>query len=105
MSVSGKVVIVTGGASGIGFATAKLFLESGAKVGVLDIQQNDELSGNENILFLKTDVTSEESVNHAYNEVISKFRKLDILVNNAGIMDKMRMLLDTKSLGRELNDF
>jgi NAD(P)-dependent dehydrogenase (short-subunit alcohol dehydrogenase family) len=91
MALAGKVAIVTGGASGIGLATVKLFLESGVKVGVFDIQSNDELSGNENILFVKTNVASEESVNNAYGEVISKFGRLDVLVNNAGIMDKMRM--------------
>lgn len=91
MALAGKVAIVTGGASGIGFATVKLFLESGAKIGVFDIQSSDEFSGNDNILFVKTNVASEESVNNAYNEVISKFGRLDVLVNNAGIMDNMRM--------------
>lgn len=97
MSLSGKVAIVTGGASGIGLATVKLFLESGAQVAVFDIQSSDELHGNERILFVKTNVASEESVNNAYNEVISKFGKLDVLVNNAGIMDKMQRTADVSN--------
>jgi len=97
MSLSGKIAIVTGGASGIGLATTRLFVESGAKVGVFDVQSSDELSGNENIIFIKTNVASEESVNSAYHQVISKFGKLDILVNNAGIMDKMQRTADVEN--------
>lgn len=86
--LSGKVAIVTGGASGIGLAIVKLFLKSGAKVGVFDIQSNDELSTLENVHFVKANITSEDSVKSAVSEVLSKWGHLDVLVNNAGIMDK-----------------
>jgi NAD(P)-dependent dehydrogenase (short-subunit alcohol dehydrogenase family) len=89
--LSGKVAIVTGGASGIGLAIVQLFLESGAQVAVLDIQSNDELSGSECVLFVKANIASEESVKNAMTEILSKWGRLDVLVNNAGIMDDMCM--------------
>lgn len=91
-SLQDKVAIVTGGASGIGAAIVKLFISSGAKVAVFDIQ---EPAKDENVHFIKINITSEENVKSAINEVVSKWGKLDILVNNAGIMDRMSTTADT----------
>jgi NAD(P)-dependent dehydrogenase (short-subunit alcohol dehydrogenase family) len=94
-SLQNKVAIVTGGASGIGAAIVKLFLSSGAKVAIFDIQNALEPSTDPSAHFVKVNVTSEESVKSAVSEVISKWGKLDVLVNNAGIMDRMSRAADT----------
>jgi NAD(P)-dependent dehydrogenase (short-subunit alcohol dehydrogenase family) len=72
-----KVVIVTGGASGIGLATAQLFAQEGARVVVFDLHLS-EADG------IRVDVTSAEEVEAAVKEVIGKHGRLDILVNVAG---------------------
>lgn len=87
-----KVAIITGGASGIGAATASLFVKEGAKVVVLDWNEEngqafaDELKGQgAEAIFVKADVASEEDVANAYKATIDAFGKVDILFNNAGI--------------------
>src|SRR5256886_2938995 len=70
-SVEGKVAVVTGGASGIGAATARLFEEAGAKVAILDIATG-------------CDVTDEKAVVRAFGDVESERGGIDILVNSAG---------------------
>lgn len=87
-----KVAIITGGASGIGAATASLFVKEGAKVVILDWNEEngqafaDELKGQgAEAIFVKTDVASEEDVANAYKATIDAFGKVDILFNNAGI--------------------
>lgn len=77
----GVDVLVTGGASGIGLATAELFSELGARVAVLD----RTAGGPVGCLYLEADVTDDEAVRAALGEVGTGFGKLDVLVNNAGI--------------------
>lgn len=72
-----KVAIVTGGASGIGLATAQLFEEEGARVVVFDINVSGDNS-------MRVDVTSASEVESAVKEVIQRYERLDILVNVAG---------------------
>ena len=72
-----KVVIVTGGASGIGLATAQLFTEEGAQTIVFDINTS-------NIDSRQVDVTSASEVETAIKEVHNIYGRLDILVNVAG---------------------
>ena len=88
--VSGKVAVVTGGASGIGKEACLLLAKEGAKVAVIDMDDSGasvaaEISRTGNAIFIKLDVTDEASVEKAFAEVKKKFGKLDILVNNAGI--------------------
>ena len=83
-----KVVIITGGASGIGLATAKKLLNAGAKVILAD--WNDDVTNiaanlSSNCLGIKCDVSNEESVKNCVNEVVNKYGKIDCLVANAGI--------------------
>ena len=82
-----KVAIITGGASGIGRATAVRFAQEGAKVVVADVvdeagrQLARELEG----LYIHTDVADEEAVQSMFAQTVEGYGGLDILFNNAGI--------------------
>lgn len=88
--VSGKVAVVTGGASGIGKEACVLLAKEGAKVAVVDMDDAgssvaEEISRAGEAVFFKLDVTDEAAVEKAFAEVKKRFGRLDILVNNAGI--------------------
>ncbi|MDX6198317.1 MAG: hypothetical protein QOJ79_1468 [Actinomycetota bacterium] len=80
--LAGLSAVVTGGASGIGAAAARLLMERGARVAVLD-RAVDSLPGS--VLALSCDVVDDIAVNRSINEVASAFGGIDIVVNNAGI--------------------
>ena len=75
----GLAALVTGGASGIGLATARLLAARGARVGVLDLNPGDEFAG------FTADVTDDASVRAAVEQAAERLGGIDILVNNAGI--------------------
>ncbi|HNP20016.1 MAG TPA: SDR family oxidoreductase [Fulvivirga sp.] len=81
--MTNKVVMVVGGASGIGLALIHKLIEREAKVIVLDIKQPG--LKNDAVVYFHCDVKSEESVKNAVEKGIAHFGKLDIAVNNAGI--------------------
>ncbi len=96
LNLEGKTVIVTGGASGIGYATVKEFIKDGANVTVCDINPTaPEFKGAKEgqILYVPTDVTSRESVKNMVAKTVETFGHLDVLVNNAGI-NIPRLLVD-----------
>jgi NAD(P)-dependent dehydrogenase (short-subunit alcohol dehydrogenase family) len=78
----GLVALVTGGASGIGAATAGLLQERGARVAVLDRSTAGAPDG---VLALSCDVTDHAAVDRAVATVVEEFGRLDVVVNNAGI--------------------
>jgi dihydroanticapsin dehydrogenase len=85
-----KVAIVTGGAAGIGQATAQLFAEEGAKVIVADINESagaetvrDIVKNGGQAIFVQTEISKENEVEMACKKAIDEFGRLDILVNNA----------------------
>jgi rhamnose utilization protein RhaD (predicted bifunctional aldolase and dehydrogenase)/NAD(P)-dependent dehydrogenase (short-subunit alcohol dehydrogenase family) len=78
--LAGQVVVVTGGGSGIGAATAAAFSREGAEVAVLDV---DEAAGTSAIA-VRCDVTDRESVQGAFDNVCETFGGVDIVVSNAG---------------------
>ena len=94
-----KVAIITGGAGSIGKTTAKLFLEAGAKVLLVDIAETTlkdavkELK-NENVKYCVADVTKEKEVQHYITETVKLFGKIDIFFNNAGIEGVVKPLID-----------
>ncbi|XP_047937884.1 secoisolariciresinol dehydrogenase-like [Salvia hispanica] len=102
--LEGKVALITGGASGIGEATARLFSRHGAKVVIADIQ--DELARNvckdlAPATFVHCDVTKESDVESAVNTALSTYRKLDIMINNAGISESKQL----KIVETEVSEF
>ncbi|CAI8880704.1 Glucose 1-dehydrogenase 2 [Brevibacillus sp. IT-7CA2] len=91
MRLENKVAIVTGGASGIGETTVRLFAKEGAKVVIADFSpRGSELAEELNqagfdALFVKTDVTKEDEVKNMVSATVEKYGKVDILFANAGI--------------------
>ncbi|PWB96831.1 3-oxoacyl-ACP reductase [Homoserinimonas hongtaonis] len=85
--LAGRVAVITGGASGIGLATAKRFAAEGAKVVIGDMdavggEAAAELVGG---LFVRVDVTDEEQVNALFDTAAETYGSVDIAFNNAGI--------------------
>ena len=85
--LSGKVAVITGGASGIGFATAKRMRAEGATIVIGDIDPStgkpaaDELEG----LFVPVDVADKAAVDNLFDTTASTYGSVDIAFNNAGI--------------------
>jgi NAD(P)-dependent dehydrogenase (short-subunit alcohol dehydrogenase family) len=100
MSVQGLVVVITGGARGMGREYVRGFLREGAKVAALDVSwapsgvSNDdedfaaELAGNPDALVLTTDLTIDTHVKRAYEAVMERFGTVDVLINNAGLRQR-----------------
>jgi meso-butanediol dehydrogenase/(S,S)-butanediol dehydrogenase/diacetyl reductase len=92
MEIKGKVAVITGGASGIGRATAKMLAAGGASIVIADLV---EAAGAETVkaietaggraVFVKADVTNEDDSRRMLETAVQKFGGLDILYNNAGI--------------------
>lgn len=114
--VKDKVTIITGAASGIGLAIAKVFLENGAKVVLADlkedklIQETDALkSQGYDCMPIKVNVTDEQAVKAMINQTVEQYGRLDILFNNAGLQhvesiepfptEKFRQMIDIMLTG------
>lgn len=90
MRLEGKVALITGGAAGIGKATAERFLEEGAQVVICDVQEEagqaavQELGSK--LSFYKVNVADRDAVQAWVDDVVERFKRIDVLVNNAGIL-------------------
>lgn len=96
MKIQGKVCVVTGGASGLGAATAQYLVAQGAKVILVDMnqelgQQLQQQLG-ENAEFVAVDVTDENQVQQLFNHIEQKYGQLNGLVNCAGIAPSAKVL-------------
>jgi NAD(P)-dependent dehydrogenase (short-subunit alcohol dehydrogenase family) len=89
MRLAGKVAIISGAASGMGAATARMFAREGAKVVIADVLEHEgrQLASaiGDSARFEKLDVTSEANWAAVVAATVAAFGKLDVLVNNAGI--------------------
>ncbi|MDL5513076.1 SDR family oxidoreductase [Arenibacter sp. M-2] len=90
--LEGQLVIVTGGARGIGEGICKVFCNEGATVALWDVLQDGQQtakviadSGGK-IFYQKVDVTDQESVDRAVAKIIEEYGRIDVLINNAGII-------------------
>lgn len=85
-----KVVIITGGTKGIGYATAQKFLKEGDKVVVLGRHREEEhlryLESLGEVTFIKADVSREEDCKAVVEQTIEKYGKIDVLANVAGVV-------------------
>ncbi|MFC3964151.1 SDR family oxidoreductase [Nocardia jiangsuensis] len=106
-AVRGKVVVITGGARGIGLATARALREQGAKIAIGDIDETTvKQSGTDHDfeVYGKLDVTDEESFTRFLDEVERELGPIDVLVNNAGIMPTGRLVDEPDALTRRILD-
>lgn len=96
MKIQGKVIVVTGGASGLGAATATYLVELGAKVILVDMNQEQGVAMQEQLgeqaEFVQLDVTDEQAVEAFFAEVESNYGQLNGLVNCAGIAPSAKVL-------------
>lgn len=100
--VAGKVIIVTGGGSGIGRATASVLAGEGATVVVTDINRNGGLETVQRIggqsRFVEQDTSKEEDWQRVIADVMTQHGRLDGLVNNAGIMGRYPARFENETL-------
>lgn len=93
MQVQNNTFLITGGASGLGLAASKMIAENGGNAVILDINEEaGKLIESDKILFVKTDVTSEESVKNAIEKAKNKFGGIHGAINCAGIGPAKRVV-------------
>jgi len=93
MSVSGKTILITGGAGGLGFAMTEILLKNKANVVMLDVAvdagnkklEDLKQAGYDAVSFMQIDVTKEEDWKRVVDNTIERYGRIDVLVNNAGI--------------------
>ncbi len=100
MRLRDRVVIVTGGARGIGGETAILAAAEGARVAIFDVRQREadvtlaRMGSTAEAIFLPVDVTDEASVGRAVEAVLARWGRIDVLVHAAGILKGATLLVD-----------
>lgn len=97
-----KIALITGGESGIGLATARLFVSEGAAVQIVGVNEPalaaavDEL-GADSALASVADVTDEDAVRRATTEGVERYGRFDVVVSNAGISGEVKDIVDYPS--------
>ena len=106
--LSGKVAVITGGNSGMGLATAKLFATEGAKVAVTGRNESTLATAataiGQDAIAIKADVLDLKSIDTAYQQAFDKFGKFDVLVVNAGVFKGVPLADFTEELFDEIVD-
>lgn len=85
MKLDNRVAVITGGYKGIGRGIVNVFLKYGARVIVLDYDEDVSSMNSDNVLAYKVDIRNINEVDNALKDAYSKLGKIDILVNNAGV--------------------
>ncbi|XP_048192654.1 3-hydroxyacyl-CoA dehydrogenase type-2 [Perognathus longimembris pacificus] len=108
-SVKGLVAIITGGASGLGLATAERLVRQGASAVLLDLPDSDGEAQAKKLgkscVFAPADVTSEKDIQAALNLAKEKFGRVDVAVNCAGIAVAIKTYNAKKNMAHTLEDF
>lgn len=92
MDLTDKVVVITGGAGGLGLAMAHNFAQAGAKLALIDVDQEKleracaDLGSSTEVQGYALDITDEEDVVAGFAYILEDFGKINVLVNNAGIL-------------------
>ena len=94
MQIKDSVIVITGGAQGLGLAMAEDFAKQGAKLALIDIngdvlgdaQEQCEKLGAAKVVGYEVDITDEESVETVFEQIQQEFDGIDVLVNNAGLL-------------------
>jgi 3-oxoacyl-[acyl-carrier protein] reductase len=107
MRLKDKVALITGGAAGIGKATAQRFIEEGAKVVICDVNQEAGQAAIQELgpraAFFQVDVTDRQAVQAWVDEVMAQYGRVDILVNNAGVLrDNLLVRVKDGELARQM---
>jgi NAD(P)-dependent dehydrogenase (short-subunit alcohol dehydrogenase family) len=94
IELSGRIVLVTGGARGIGYAVAELAIQCGAQVAICDLD-DEEVAGaahrlGYDTLGLAVDVINEDDCETTIRKVVERFGRIDVLLNNAGVFEDLR---------------
>jgi len=96
MIIENKTFLVTGGASGLGFATAKMIVDNGGNAVILDVNaeagEKAEVELGQKVKFVKTEVANEAQVQHAIDITISHFAGIHGVANCAGVGPAMRVV-------------
>jgi len=107
LRLKNKVVLISGGAKGIGAACAKLFLNEGASVVIADLDAEAgerllESLGGERLICLSGDLSDAATCENVIKETVAKFGKLDVLINNAGVNDSVGLGASPEEFSRSL---
>jgi len=103
-SLRDKIAIVTGGTSGMGAATARVFTEAGAKVVIGDLPETSPLAAELRATYLRTDVRDPDQVKALVDRAVAAHGRLDVMVNNAGIEFHTPLSVTDEAAHRNLID-
>lgn len=96
MKIENNTFLITGGASGLGLATAKMIIKNGGNTVLLDVNEEAGTTAQtdlgEKSKFIKTDVTNEEQVQSAVNQAIETFKSIEGIINCAGVGPAKRVV-------------
>jgi len=96
MKIENKTFLVTGGASGLGFATAKMIVENGGNAVLLDVNEKAGTTAQTDLgaksKFIQTDVTSEEQVQNAVSQSVDTYGSIEGVINCAGVGPAKRVV-------------
>jgi 3-oxoacyl-[acyl-carrier protein] reductase len=108
MRLKDRVALITGGAAGIGKATAEKFLQEGTQVAIGDVDQEAGQAAVKELgpraVCFQVDATDRVSIDHWINAVLTRYDRIDILINNAGIVrDSLLVKMKADELVKQMS--